>query len=52
MAKFTDGNRRVDPTFIEFCAGLEWATAAPPDSRDALLKEVIRRAKELLDNMK
>lgn len=35
--------------FIEWCSGMEWATAAGPDSRDALLNEVVKRAKELLD---
>jgi hypothetical protein len=34
--------------FIEWCSGIEWATAASFDSRDALLNEVVKRAKELL----
>jgi hypothetical protein len=35
--------------FIGWCGGLEWATASLPDSRDVLLKEVVKRAKKLLD---
>jgi hypothetical protein len=38
-----------DTLFVEWCAGIEWATAAPADSRDALLNEVVKRAKKLLD---
>jgi hypothetical protein len=42
----------VKDDFLEFCANLEWASSGRPDSRDALLKDVVRRAKELLDNPK
>jgi hypothetical protein len=45
--KFEDVNPEV--LFVEWCAGIEWATAAPADSRDALLNEVVKRAKKLLD---
>jgi hypothetical protein len=34
--------------FIEWCSEIEWATAVAVDSRDALLNEVVKRAKELL----
>jgi hypothetical protein len=36
--------------FVEWCASIEWATAAVRDSRDVLLDEVKRRAKELLES--
>lgn len=41
----------VDPVvlFLERCADLEWATAGLPDSRDVLLRDIVVKAKELLD---
>lgn len=47
---FEDVDPRTVETdeFIGWCGGLEWATAALPDSRDALLNEVVKRAKKLI----
>lgn len=57
MVKTVGGDKRLvglddvsaETLFIEWCSGIEWATAAAPDSRDSLLNEVVKRAKELLD---
>jgi hypothetical protein len=48
VRNFPDSSKQDE--FLQWCASIEWATAAVRDSRDVLLDEVKRRAKELLES--